>query len=391
MKIRNIPFYLKQAGYLFPMLLGYVLSLFTRKSGGSHDVWLLMERGFDAQDNAWHLMKYLHRSHPEIDVRYAIKKYSHDIEKLRDCKNAMIDYGSIRYYMCLYNATVIASTHIGTYLPSLWLKGKLEGTFLIPEGKKVFLQHGILHNNIAQLHYPYNEDLKLFVCGARNEFELVSERYQYPKGIVQYCGLARFDNLHDFKTNRTILFMPTWRIKYKYYSDEQFKTTDYYQSYKQILNSKSLKDCLVKNGYRLIFINHVEFQKFNHLFECFNDSMVEILSLKTGHIQNLLKDADVLVTDYSSVYYDFIYMGKPVIFYHINKDMFYDGQYGRDYDNVSDFGVVAESVQELSDSIISLIHNNCMMDERFIENMDRIFPLRDKNNCQRITEAILNI
>ena len=375
MKIRNIPFYLKQAGYLFPMLLGYVLSLFTRKSGGSHDVWLLMERGFDAQDNAWHLMKYLHRSHPEIDVRYAIKKYSHDIEKLRDCKNAMIDYGSVRYYMCLYNATVIASTHIGTYLPSLWLKGKLEGTFLIPEGKKVFLQHGILHNNIAQLHYPYNEDLKLFVCGARNEFELVSERYQYPKGIVQYCGLARFDNLHE----------------YKYYSDEQFKTTDYYQSYKQILNSKSLKDCLVKNGYRLIFINHVEFQKFNHLFECFNDSMVEILSLKTGHIQNLLKDADVLVTDYSSVYYDFIYMGKPVIFYHINKDMFYDGQYGRDYDNVSDFGVVADSVQELSDSIISLIHNNCVMDERFIENMDRIFPLRDKNNCKRITEAILNI
>ena len=58
---------------------------------------------------------------------------------------------------------------------------------------------------------------------------------------------------------------------------------------------------------------------------------------------------------------------------------------------MSDFGVVAESVQELSDSIISLIHNNCVMDERFIENMDRIFPLRDKNNCKRITEAILNI
>lgn len=372
------------------MFVGYCLSFFKRNTNDMKQLWLLMERGYDAQDNSWHLFNYIKKS-SKINAKYAITKHSKDRINLQEYKDSLIDFGSINYYISLFNAKYIISTHIGTYFPSLWLKGKLDKSFLQPKGKIIFLQHGILHNDIPVLHYYNNKNLSLFICGARNEFELVCKKYKYPDKIVKYTGLARFDNLYEYTTIRQILIMPTWRIEYKNFSDEEFMSTDFYQSYKCILTSEKMKKCLSEAGYILTYINHVEFQKFTHLFTPFDDTCVKVLSFGDRRVQDLLKESDVLITDYSSVYYDFLYMRKPVIFFHLNKDEFYKAQYGIDYDDVSEFGIVTSTYDEVISSIIQTIKNNCQIREEHLLNISKIFPTRDKHNCERIYNEIVNI
>lgn len=391
MKVSYIPYYIKQLSLFFPLCIGYLLSFLIKHVDSVQGLWLLMERGFDAQDNAWHLLNYLRRERTDINVRYAIKRSSRDFDNIKPHREVLLNHGSILYYIYLYSASYIVSTHIGTYYPSLWLKGKLEHTIFQPKGKVVFLQHGITHNNIAALHYSQNHNLDLFICGAKNEYDLVSKMFNYPEGIVRYTGFARFDNLGDFKSKHIVLIMPTWRIKYKYYNDAEFLNTDYYKRYKEILTNPKLKKCLEESGYHVVFMNHVEFQKFNHLFEDFNDSNIKIMSLNQVKVQDMLKDSDVLVTDYSSIYYDFIYMAKPVIFYHINKSQFYNEQYGLDCDDVSKFGYVSTSSKEVIDTICDLIARKCNMLDEYLSNMKAIFPYRDQNNCKRIVDAILSI
>ena len=56
--------------------------------------------------------------------------------------------------------------------------------------------------------------------------------------------------------------------------------------------------------------------------------------------QDLLNNSSVLLTDYSSVFFDFAYLKKPVIYYHPENDSYhYEGSYF-DYETMG-FGDVA--------------------------------------------------
>ena len=54
---------------------------------------------------------------------------------------------------------------------------------------------------------------------------------------------------------------------------------------------------------------------------------IEIAALGTADVQDLLMESSFLVTDYSSVYFDFAYMGKPLLYLPFDEDKFYKTQY----------------------------------------------------------------
>jgi len=364
-----------------------VLSFFTKKK----DNWLVLERGFDAQDNAWHFFKYLITQHPEINVIYAINTDSSDYNNnLRRYHNYCVEYNTLKYFIFLYCSQVIISTHVQTYIPRFDVYCKIKGGKLDVPGKKVFLQHGIIHNDMSCFKYP-DFKIDLFISGAYNEYQLLKRNLNQPEGVLSYTGLARFDNLFNFKTKRQILVMPTWWRIYCGYSNEQFVGTDFFQAYISVLSDKRIKAKLIEKDYQILYYNHFEFQKFNELFEPYCSERVHLVKFGDLSVQDLLKQSAVLVTDYSSIYYDYLYMGKPIIFFHLNEDKFRQHQYGKEYDDVSEFGVVVNETNQLIEVILKCIDDNCVMGTEYTNKMNDIFRFRDCDNCKRIFTEITNI
>ena len=148
--------------------------------------WVISERGMDARDNGYHFYRYLKEKHPNIKVYYIIDKKSVDYEKVKD---DAIQYGGLKNYWVVASAQKLISSHYALMVP--FVVGKVWR--LLNLGKKFyFLQHGIIYNDLIYLHNK-KALMKLFVCGAKPEFDYVKKRFGHDEGVVQYTGLARYD------------------------------------------------------------------------------------------------------------------------------------------------------------------------------------------------------
>ena len=368
----------------------HLIAIMLRPWLGQKHYWVLHERGDDAQDNAWHLLKYLRREHPEINARYAIRTASLDYSSnLADYKDVVVEYNSFRYYMILFNADVIATTHIQAYLYPHNITMQLKGSVFDVKAKKIFLQHGVTRHKIKVLAYP-GLDVDCFICGAKIEHELMmSEGMNYPPEIARYTGLARYDNLWNNVEKNQILIMPTWRIKYSTFSSAEFLQTDFFKFYQTLLTNSRLLKALKEFNFDVVFYNHYEFQKFNSCFNSLESENVHLMKFGTMRVQELLKQSKILITDYSSIYYDFLFMGKPIVFVAQNEEEYETTQYGKRYDGLlSDFGYDIYNVEEALDTIIRILESGCQFEDKFKNQQEKVFPMRDNKNCERIYEAI---
>ena len=95
-----------------------------------------------------------------------------------------------------------------------------------------------------------------------------------------------------------------------------------------------------------------------------------------------------MITDYSSVFFDFAYIKKPIIYYHPHDDYHYEKSYF-DYETMG-FGDVITEENELINKINEYILNNCVMEKKYKENVDKFFKYNDNKNCERVYEWIKN-
>ena len=275
--------------------------------------------------------------------------------------------------------------------PDLILFYHLAGKGIRARGKQVFLQHGIIKDEMEWLHRK-NMYMDLFVCGAKPEYEYIRDTFGYPEHVPQYVGLARFDNLiRAERKEKMILVMPTWRGS-KYPSGDAFYNTAFYKSYSSLLKSKRLNEMLEKFGYELVFYPHVEMQKYINDFRS-EFSRVRIADKSTDDVQALLMDCAVLITDYSSVFFDVAYLNKPVIYYQFDEAEFRKYHYSEGYfDYIRDgFGPVCESEEQLLSSLGKCLGEDARLSEKYRPRVERFFPLRDDKNSERTFEAIKGI
>ena len=170
-----------------------IVAPFAKNKEKYKDLWLIAERGIDARDNAYYLFKYITANHPEINIAYAITKDSADRERVEKL-GRIINHNSFEHYISLVLSKVKISTHIMGYTPYIdfFVKADKKG---IIKGKKIFLQHGIIKDNLTYL-YNNNVNLDLFVCSAKPEYEYVKSLYGYKDNVVKMLGLCRYDALY---------------------------------------------------------------------------------------------------------------------------------------------------------------------------------------------------
>ncbi len=374
---------------LFFKLLGFICrALFPAYRG----IWLVSERGNDARDNGYWFYRYLRTEHPEIHSFYVITPDSMDAPKVT-ALGGLVPSGSFRHYLLYYCADYLVGTHVQPCAPDLMVHYHLASHGIRARGKQIFLQHGIIKDEMQWLHRE-NLYVDMFVCGAQPEYEYIRGTYGFAPEVPRYVGLARFDNLiraRQHSSQKMVLIMPTWRGSH-YPSGDAFPQTPYYQAFQSLLNGERLSRLLQRYDYQLVFYPHVEMQPELHWFHTDSDRV--ILADKSTHdVQQLLMDCALLITDYSSVFFDAAYLEKPEIFYQFDEEAFRSYHYQKGYFDYrrDGFGPVCTDEESILNALESCFQNGMQLSPAYKTRVARFFPLRDAQNCQRTFDAIRSL
>ncbi|MBR4728056.1 MAG: CDP-glycerol glycerophosphotransferase family protein [Clostridia bacterium] len=368
----------------------FVLSRFTKKY---RDLWLFSERTLDARDNAWLLFRHLRTAHPEIPCAFVIDRESPDYEKVRAIGKT-IQPGSFEHNLAFAAAGVKISTHIMGFAPDRYRFAILDRYLSLVKGKKVMLQHGVTGNLPAELRFP-RARLDLLVCSTVPEYEMVCRDFGHPAGVAQLIGMCRFDQLfspHEIK--RQVLIMPTWRKTLKDLDAEAFLQTDYYRCINGLLSDARLLSILETYDLKAVLYLHFALQHRSSLFRAGSDR-VEIRTIHDADIQGLLKESQLLITDYSSVQFDFAYMEKPLLYWQFDEEAFFSTQYGRgQFDYRRDgFGPVIDTADTapVLDFVEAEARNQMQMLPEYKERSKICFAEKRGDHCEQTFRAIRSL
>lgn len=370
---------------LLPALIMKLYYLIKKKR-----IWLISEDRNEARDNGICFFRYVCMQDDAPDVYYAISRSSTDHHTV-SAIGKTVAYGSIRHWILYLNAQFNISTQKAGR-PGAAIGYVLEHLGII-KGKSIFLQHGITINKAKWLFYE-NTKMRLFICGAKPEYDYVLKEFGYPKENVAYLGFCRFDDYHEaHDIKRQILLIPSWRewIGSKneftgvYEDTSNFENTEYYQRYQSLINNKMLHEILDNNDVQLFFYPHRNMQQFVNSFSS-GSKNVTIVNNRNSNIRQLLIQSALMITDYSSVALDFAYMLKPVIYYQFDENRFREAQYEKGYFDYKTCGLGewADNEEDVIRMVEKSIQSNFVVDEIFQNSHRAFFPLYDSNNCERI-------
>ena len=378
LKIRNK--YLK----LYPLI---------RRYKRNHQIHIYMDRLDVADDNSEHLFRYASKQHDGVKKYYVLSEDSPDFNRVGTYGN-IVKYKSEKNKLLYLMADKVISTHpyesgINPFFSYDQKKDERENYSGLINSKIYFLQHGVTKDNISDWMSKYDKNLSLLVTVSdleRESFDV--EGYGYDPKIIQTLGFPRYDNLKN-NPGKQILIIPTWR-KYLRGNKNLFLNSDYFKSLNGLLNNEEFIDSARKMGYNIVFKAHPELEKnINDTDERYIDlfDINEDVKLSTEEsYQELFNNSSLLITDYSSVFFDFAYQKKPVIYYHPSDDYHYQEGYF-DYESMG-FGEIIDNEKSLINTITNYMEKDCKMKDKYSERVDAFFKYTDKNNSKRVYEWI---
>lgn len=399
MEYRLVKRLIKQHKYKTALLRGmaHIAIKLKRK-----EIWVFMDRANKADDNAEVLYRYCLNKDDNIKCYFIISEDSTDFERMQQY-GKVIPYGGFKQKLIILLADKLISSHIRIRNP-FDIDDDDKNLKSLLHFKYVFLQHGIIKNDITSWLNRFSKNLDLFITSAVPEYKSILEyNYYYNDKIVKLTGLPRYDKLKN-NDQKQILIMPTWRSsivepldgKEERAYNPMFKTTEYFARYNKLVNDSDLQEVCSKMGYKIIFFIHPNMRQ---QMEDFDKSDTVIFEEYSKSYSTMFCESSLLITDYSSVAFDFAYLKKPILYYqfdykkvlnwkeagekkahHCSKGYF-------DYETMG-FGQVCYRHNKLIESIINTIEDDCNMEDVYKQRVDDFFAYTDTNNCERVYNAI---
>ncbi|MBO5570671.1 MAG: CDP-glycerol glycerophosphotransferase family protein, partial [Clostridia bacterium] len=379
---------------VFGRLLYHLVKPFKRKK-----LWIVSDRIMKADDNGEALFRYLMKHKPSnTRILFAINKRSPDAKRMAaigPCVDAMSFRHKFLHLLCDVNISSQADNV--TLNPYSGHSDAFQN--LLVQSQFVFLQHGVIKDDLSGWLNRYEKNLSGFITTARPEYySIVNGEYAYKADNIWLTGLPRFDLLYH-REEKKITLMPTWRRYLMASLDgrtsvwnpkDDFEDSGYYQFYTGLLNSNKLLDALESKGYTLQFFPHPNLRLSGIQFR--HDSRVEVLSTDVSY-RDIYATSSLVLTDYSSAVFDFAYLRKPIIYCQFDREEFFSGEhmYTKGYfDYERDgFGEVEYDLDSTIDRIIEYVGNDCKLKPMYRDRIDSFFAYSDQNNCQRVVEKIL--
>ena len=182
--------------------------------------------------------------------------------------------------------------------------------------------------------------------------------------------------------------MPTWRIDVCAVGNrDKFTQSEYYRKLQSFINNQNLIDYLDKNDLELVFYPHFEIQRFLKDFHSVSPRVI-IASFNDYDVQELLMNSKMLITDFSSVFFDFAYMGKPIVYYQFDDIHYAHGYFDYGGDG---FGPVLKTEDEVINYLAEKVNDGFLVDDMYKARAETFFEIRDDNNCERNFNAILSL
>lgn len=369
--------------------IGLVLRLFKKH------IWIVSEMENTARDNGYWFFKYLRENYPDWPVYYPIQFDSMDYPKVSQLGN-VIRHGSFKHHVYTWAAELDISARTGRGLPARLMSHLFQKKGLYPF-KEIFLQHGVIMNVTEFLKKELN-NIDLFMTTTLAEAKSIHEDYHYDVEQIPVVGLARYDQLNEFDVNpKQILLMPTWRSwlyplfgKVTKENTQAVAESQYVKTYCTFLASDRLNHFLEENDLQLLFFPHSQMQPFLKAFTGEN-SRIKIASMNEYDVQTALKESAFLITDYSSINFDFAYMKKPLCYFQFDEEEFFTRHYPQGYFSYRDhgFGAVITTENALMDVLEQSFASGFAMEDVYQDRVDNTFLYRDSDNCKRILQTIL--
>lgn len=177
----------------------------------------------------------------------------------------------------------------------------------------------------------------------------------------------------------TAIYMPTHR------KEGSGEISDLFNIDLKKIN-QSLKNLNTKLYVKLHYyhLNKHNFRNYSHIYFITDNDILQ-------DIYTILTEFDLLITDYSSVHFDFLLTNKPIIFAPFDKEKYLmeDREFYYNYNDVTP-GPKASNWSELLVYIEKFIQNPKLYDKERLNVMRRFNKYTDSNNCQRVFSAIYN-
>ncbi len=364
------------------------------------NIWLIGEKGTEARDNGYYFFKYIREYHSDINAFYTISKNSPDRNKVKKYGN-IITLNSYKHFLFYLSAKVSANSQPYGAIPEpvaqlFQLSKKLHRNDQVV----IHLKHGITKDELPHVLDYKNTHFDLICCVSERERKFMQEVHKYPDDNIKTVGFCRFDTLlNNHSIKKQILIMPTHRMwlhaaktgkTANENEKEHFRNTEFFCVYASLLKNKELLEYVRHAGYNIVFYPHYALQSFIQCFEeCANETVI-IADRDHYDVQQLLLESALLITDFSSVFFDFAYMEKPVVFYQFDEQKYRAGHFKKGYFDyyVDGFGPVFKEEKDVITEIIRIIHNGCVTDEVYKERAHSFFTIRDANNCERVFNEV---
>ena len=365
------------------------------------ELWLISKHGNDIGDNAFIFFQYMRKEHPEVKCVYVADKKEKNAYETARKVGTVVQYRSIYHKLLYLVADKIITSHVGDSEP--WHYDKIiEMRQKYPKWtsrqKTVFLQHGVIDKNISFVYDKSKRPVDLFICSTLPEMKYVSETLHYREEELACTGLARFDEWWDAKTQKKILLIPRYRKDVMMQLRENkkkliysFKKSAYYRRYQSLMENKELLDLLEVHGYQLVFFPHYEVQPLIEAFRTYSD-LVVIADVQTDTVDAMLKECAFMITDYSSVAFDFAYMNKPMLYYQFDREEFECEMGGSYFSHEKDgFGPVVDNEEDVVRNIKDFFEGNFDVNGMYEKRRQDTFLHHDDKHCQRIYEQIVKL
>lgn len=386
----------KKAGVVFYRIMYRLNKLFS----SNKPIWIVADRPHVAKDNGEHLFKYLmsNKKNNKYNIYFLLKKDSVDYNRMSQI-GKILNHDSFKHKMKFLQADKIIASAANNLATNAF-GGNRKYYHDLYKFDFVYLRHGVSHNDQSSWLNRLNKNIRLLDTTSKREYEAVLEgKYLYDKDRVSLTGLPRYDNLIDESKNM-ITIMPTWRknleakrlprsSRREYIRD--FVKTEYHQFYNNLINDPRLLDVMREYGYKGSFYVHPVFEQQAKDF-IGNDFIT--VGCELADYQKVFKESNLMVTDYSSVAFDFAYLKKPVIYAQFDADSFYKNHsWGKGYFTYEKdgFGPIEYDYESTIETLIQYIKKGCKMERQYIEKVEDFFAYTDRNNCQRVYNAIESI
>ncbi|EIQ3151157.1 CDP-glycerol glycerophosphotransferase family protein, partial [Campylobacter coli] len=363
------------------------------------NIWLLMDRDYEADDNAEHLYRYIMQNHPEQEIVFALRKESSDWKRLEKERFNLIEFGSFEFERIIKKASKVISSHCDAYL----------GRYLKQFNKDfIFLQHGVTFASDVSAWFNCNPWIKMITVANTLEWHNIADnysRYKFGKKEVLLTGFARHDSLlkKSKKENKQILIMPTWRKNIVgnvipntgiREINLEFLECEYFKKWKSVIQSSQLEQLVKKYDYKIYFFPHFQIRPYLSYFQV--PSYIQVDVRNNGmSLQNIFANVDLMITDYSTACSEMAIQNKPTIFYQFDEEENLQGiHHQRDYNfdyRKNGFGPVVNNESELMVKLDELLNNKCELDDFYSKNITQTFIHRDIESCSRIYNSIIKM